>query len=170
MIYSFDGISPTIDPGAYVCREATIIGDVTVAEDATVWPGAVLRGDLNPVTVGQGSHIEDNCVFHQGEVGERVIVGHGAILNVASVSDNVLIGMNATLNRDVRIAERCVIAPNAVVPEGRHIPSETLVHGVPARLTPFEETDHDFDSIFARYSPETYIELAERNDGLFERE
>lgn len=167
MQYAFDGVDPVVHAEAYVCSEATLIGDVTVGAHSSVWPGAVLRGDVGPVTVGRRSHVEDSCVLHHSEVGDEVMVGHAAVLNAATVGSRVLVGMNSTVNMDARVGSRCVIAPNAVIPQGREIPPESLVRGVPAEVIPLDETEHDIDDLLGTYSPTYYTEMARRHTDLF---
>jgi len=168
MEYAFDGVRPTIDPAAFVCREATLVGDVSLGPEASVWPGAVLRGDVDPVDVGRCSHVEDNAVLHHATVGEEVMVGHGAVLNGTTIGDRVLVGMNSTVNMGVEIQNRCVIAPNAVVPQDREIPTGSLVRGVPAEVVPADQVGVDVDEVLATYSPAFYADMASRH-GLFER-
>ncbi|MEF8857173.1 MAG: gamma carbonic anhydrase family protein [Haloplanus sp.] len=170
MQYAFDGVSPEIHPDAFVCDEATLLGDVTVGPRSSVWPGAVLRGDLGPVRVGEQSHVEDNTVLHQSSVGDRVMVGHAAVINSASVGSSVLVGMNATINRGAQVGDRCVVAPNAVVPQDREVPSDSLVMGVPADVTPFAQTEYDAESILETYSPDRYLDIARRHSDLFGHE
>lgn len=167
MQYAFNRVSPSVHPAAFVCQEATLVGDVEVARDSSVWPGAVLRGDSGPVRVGQQSHVEDNAVLHQSRVGDGVMVGHAAVINEAAVDDRVLVGMNATLNRGVRVNDRCVIAPNTVIPQDREIPAESLVMGIPATVTPFADTDHDIETVLENYSSTYYTEMAGRHEELF---
>lgn len=167
MQYEFDGIEPAVHQDAYVCAEATLVGDVEIGAESSVWPGAVLRADTGPVRVGRCSHVEDNTVLHHSAVGDEVMVGHSAVLNAASVGNRVLVGMNATINRDVEVGDRCVIAPNTVVPQDREIPPESMVMGIPATVTPFAETDHDVDALLSTYSPDHYLELAARHTDLF---
>ena len=170
MEYAFEGIEPAVHSTAAVCAEATLIGDVTVAEESSVWPGAVLRGDVGPVRIGPRSHVEDNCVLHHASVGEEVMLGHGAVLNGASVGDRVLVGMNSTINMDASIGDRCIVAPNAVVPQGREVPDESFVRGVPAEVIPAAETPHDVDDVLETYSPSFYADLASRHEALFDRD
>lgn len=167
MEYAYDGVSPTVHADAFVCAEATLVGDVEIGRDASVWPGAVLRGDSGPVRVGRQSHVEDTAVLHHSTVDEEVMVGHAAVLNDAAVGSRVLVGMNATLNRGVHVHDRCVIAPNTVIPQHREIPDESLVMGVPATVTPVADTDHDIDTILSHYSPQYYTEMAGRHEELF---
>ena len=166
--YSFEGSSPDIHEEARVSRETTVIGDVSVGANASVWPGVVLRGDMAPVHVGSGSHVGDNATIHASWIGDQVMVGHGAVLNEARVEDWSLVGFNATINSDVSIGESSVVAAGSVIPEGQTIPPESFVRGVPGRVTPLEETTVDPDSLFDRYSSDEYTTLAGRHGELFD--
>lgn len=166
--YAFEGTEPDIDPTAHVGRGATLVGDVTVGPNASVWPGVVLRGDVAPVDIGEQSHIGDNAVLHASSVGDRVMVGHGAVLNDAIVEDGALIGFNATLNSNVVVGAGSVVASGTTVPEGYDIPPESFVRGVPATVTPLSETTLDPEAIFEEHSSGAYTNLAERHDDLFE--
>ncbi|AXG08598.1 gamma carbonic anhydrase family protein [Haloplanus rubicundus] len=165
--YAFEGVRPEVHDDARVSREATLVGDVRVGADASVWPGVVLRGDVAPVDVGTGSHVGDNAVLHAVSLGERVMIGHGAVLNEATVDDGALVGFNTTVNADVHVGERCIVASGTVVPEGYDVPPESFVRGVPARATPLAETDIDADAIFEDYSTGGYTDLASRHEELF---
>ncbi|MFH5797694.1 gamma carbonic anhydrase family protein [Haladaptatus sp. CMAA 1911] len=166
--YGFEGGEPSIHESAHVCREATVVGTVEIDADASVWPGAVLRGDVAPVRIGRESHIGDNAVLHASTVGDRVMVGHGAVLNDATVGDGALVGFNATINTDVTVGERSIVAAGTVTPESADIPPESFVRGVPARVTPLAETTIDAEEIFESYSSGEYTGLAERHGALFE--
>lgn len=130
---------PQIAEGAWVAPTATLVGAVEVAEGASVWYGAVLRGDNEPIVIGQDSNVQDNVVFHTDDgipvsVGEGVSIGHNAVVHGATVGDHVLVGMGAILmNRSV-IGDECLIAAGALVPEGSVIPPRSLVVGVPAKV------------------------------------
>jgi carbonic anhydrase/acetyltransferase-like protein (isoleucine patch superfamily) len=165
--YEFEGVRPEVHDDARVSREATLVGDVRVAADASVWPGVVLRGDVAPVDVGRESHVGDNAVLHAVTVGNRVMIGHGAVLNESTIGDGALVGFNATVNADVTVGERCIVASGTVVPNGYDIPAESFVRGVPARATPLSETRIDADSIFEAYSTGGYTDLAARHSDLF---
>jgi len=165
--YEFEGHRPDIDPDAHVSHEATLVGEVRVGADASVWPGVVLRGDVGPVEVGRESHVGDNAVLHASAVGDRVMVGHGAILNESVVGDGTLVGFNTTVNADVTVGARSIVASGTVVPEGYDIPEESFVRGVPATATPLEETTIDADSIFEDYNTGGYTGLAARHTDLF---
>ena len=166
--YAFEGTEPDIDPDAYVSRAATLVGDVRVGPHASVWPGVVLRGDVAPVGIGEGSHVGDNAVLHASQVGERVMVGHGAVLNDAVVENGALVGFNATVNSDVTVGSASIVASGTTVPEEYDIPPESFVRGVPAAVTPLAETTLDPEEIFEAHSSGAYTNLAERHDDLFE--
>ncbi|WP_135536920.1 MULTISPECIES: gamma carbonic anhydrase family protein [Halostella] len=165
--YEFEGTGPDIDPTARVSREATLVGEVHIGADASVWPGVVLRGDVAPVRVGRESHVGDTAVLHASAVGERVMVGHGAVLNDAAVDEGSLIGFNATLNSEVTVGERSIVASGTTVPDGYDIPAESFVRGVPAQVTPLEETTIDPEEIFEAHSSGEYTDLAGRHGDLF---
>ena len=164
--YAFEGERPKIDETANVSREATAVGDVTVAADASVWPGVVLRGDVGPVSVGAQSHVGDNAVLHGSTVGEQVMVGHGAVLNDTTVEDGALVGFNSTVTESV-IGERSIVASGTVVPEGYEVPAHSFVRGMPASVTPLSETTIDPDAVFEAYSSGDYTNLAQRHEDLF---
>lgn len=166
--YTFEGAEPDIDPDAYVSRAATLVGDVAVSANASVWPGVVLRGDIAPVEIGEQSHIGDNAVLHASQVGDRVMVGHGAVLNDAVVENGALVGFNATVNSAVTVGSRSIVASGTTVPEGYDIPPESFVRGVPATVTPLAETTLDPEDIFEEHSSGAYTNLAERHEDLFE--
>ncbi|WP_137286152.1 gamma carbonic anhydrase family protein [Halorussus salinisoli] len=166
--YDFEGTEPSVHDDAHVSSEATLVGDVTVAADASVWPGVVLRGDVAPVRIGEQSHVGDNAVLHGVTVGDQVMVGHGAVLNDAEVADGTLVGFNATVSTDVTVGQRCIVASGTVVPDEYEIPPESFARGVPARVTPLEETDVDATETFDAYSSGEYTDLAARHGDLFE--
>ncbi|WP_135822845.1 gamma carbonic anhydrase family protein [Halostella litorea] len=165
--YGFEGATPDVHDGARVSREATLVGDVRVGADASVWPGAVLRGDVAPVRVGREAHVGDTAVLHASAAGERAMIGHGAVLNDAVVADGALLGFNATVNSEVRVGEASIVASGTTVPEGYDIPAESFVRGVPATVTPLSETTIDPAEIFDAHSSGAYTDLAARHDDLF---
>jgi len=166
--YEFEGVVPNVHDDAHVSRETTLIGDVTVEADASVWPGVVLRGDVGPVRIGRESHVGDNAVLHASSVGTQVMVGHGAVLNDATVQDGALVGFNTTVNTGVTIGARSIVASGTVVPEEYDVPADSFARGVPARVTPLAETTVDAAQIFDAYSSGEYTDLAERHGDLFE--
>ncbi|HIF08248.1 MAG TPA: gamma carbonic anhydrase family protein [Gemmatimonadetes bacterium] len=141
MLLPFQGKRPRVAQSAFVAPNAVLIGDVTVEEDASIWFGAVLRGDHaeNGIVVGAGTSVQDNCVVHVGGwaptvIGTHVTVGHGAKFESCSIGDRSVIGMNAVILQNARIGTECVVAANAVVLEGAQIPDRSLVAGVPGRV------------------------------------
>ncbi|HEU4588354.1 MAG TPA: gamma carbonic anhydrase family protein [Gemmatimonadales bacterium] len=130
---------PSIHPTAFIAPTAAVMGDVTLAAEASIWFHAVVRGDMAPIAVGAQSNIQDGTIIHVDEgipctVGERVGVGHRAILHGCTVEDDCLIGMGSVLLNGVRIGTGSVVAAGAVIPEGVVVPPGSLVMGVPGRI------------------------------------
>ena len=141
VILPFGGIHPRIHPSAFVAPTAVIIGNVTVEAEASIWFGAVLRGDEpeHEIRVGARTSIQDNVVLHvsrQGAtlIGPDVTVGHGAVLESCQVGARALIGMNAVVLQQAVVGEEALIAAGAVVGQGAHIPPRSLAAGTPARV------------------------------------
>jgi carbonic anhydrase/acetyltransferase-like protein (isoleucine patch superfamily) len=145
MIRSLGNKKPQIAATAYVSEDASVIGEVTIGEYASVWPGAVIRADFGSITIGENTAVEDNCVIHSGTlshpgyreevtIGNNVHIGHGAVLNCRSIGNKVLIGMNATLLHDVEIGNSCIIAAGCLVKQGSKIPDGSFVAGVPGKV------------------------------------
>ncbi len=140
-IYAFDGHRPKLPPeGEYfIAPTAAVIGRVELRPRASVWFGAVLRGDNEPIVIGEGSNIQDNCVLHTDPgfpltVGRDVVVGHSVILHGCTIGDGVLVGMGATVMNGVEIGRNSVIGAGALIPEGKEIPPNSLVVGMPGRV------------------------------------
>jgi carbonic anhydrase/acetyltransferase-like protein (isoleucine patch superfamily) len=164
--YEFEGANPTIHDDAYVAHDAILVGDVTVEADASVWPGAVLRGDIAPVRIGRQTHVGDNATLHASQLDERVMVGHGSVINESEVREGALIGFNSTVTNAV-IGDHSIVASGTVVPEGYEVPPRSFVRGIPASVTPLAETTIDADAVFEDYSSGGYTNLAARHRGLF---
>ncbi len=136
---SFDGKEPQVAPDAFIAPTAVLIGDVVVEEGASVWFGAVLRGDFDRIVVGAGSNVQDNCVLHTNEdlptlIGSNVTVGHLSMLHGCVVEDGALIGMGSIVLDRARIGRRAMLAAGSVVNEGDEIPPEVLAAGAPAQV------------------------------------
>ncbi|SDR03386.1 gamma carbonic anhydrase family protein [Natronobacterium texcoconense] len=166
--YAFEGTEPDVHEAAAVSREATVVGDVEIGADASVWPGVVLRGDVGPVRVGRETHVGDNATLHAATLEDRVMVGHGAVLNEATVEEGALVGFNATINTGATIGAGSIVAAGTVVPDGYDIPAESFVRGVPAETTPLEETGIDAEAVFEEFSSGEYTNLAQRHEELFD--
>lgn len=138
-VYRLEGNAPEIASGAMAMEEATLIGRVHLANKVSVWPGAVLRGDNEPITVGEESNLQDGCVVHTDpgypvNIGCQVTVGHLAMLHGCKVGDGVIVGMNATLLNGAEIGEHCIIGAGALVTSGKRFPPRSLIVGVPAKV------------------------------------
>jgi len=138
-LISYRGCSPIIAQNCYIAPTATLIGDVTLHEGASVWFGCVLRGDVSPIVVGARSNIQDNTVIHGDDgcpttIGEDVTVGHSAIIHAATVADRVLVGMGSVLLSRCKIDSDTIIGAHALVTEGIEIASGSLAIGMPARV------------------------------------
>ena len=132
-------IPPSIHPTAFVAPNATAIGDVIVEADASLWFGAVLRGDTDTIRIGERTNIQDNAVIHADPgapctIGSDCVIGHTAIVHGATLSHHVLIGMHATVLNHAQIGEYSIIGANAMVPQGMIIPPYSLVLGTPAKI------------------------------------
>ncbi|NVK34021.1 MAG: gamma carbonic anhydrase family protein [Rhodobacteraceae bacterium] len=141
-LYELDGIRPdcSAERTCWVAEGAFLIGRVRLDVDASVWFGAVLRGDNELIHVGARSNIQDGAVLHTDmgyplTIGEGCTIGHRAILHGCTIGDNTLIGMGATVLNGAKIGKNCVIGAMALVPEGKDIPDNSLVVGVPGRVT-----------------------------------
>jgi len=174
MIRSFNGKTPRIADSAFVSEAAYVVGDVVIGEHAGIWPGTVIRGDFGSITIGCNSTVEDNCVIHSGTptatvgdvvIGDRVLIGHGAVLNCRAIGNNVLIGMNATILHDAEIGDFCLIAANALVGQAMKVPHRSLVAGVPGRIKGEISADQSW---WVEHAYKEYTLLAEqyKKEGL----
>ena len=134
MIREFNGKNPRIASSAFVSETAYIAGDVEIGENANIWPGAVIRGDIARITIGNNTSIEDNCVVHSATDIINTIVGHGAVLHCKKIGNNVLIGNNATVLDNAEIGDYSIVAAGSVVAPETQIPAESLAVGVPAKV------------------------------------
>ena len=139
LIMGIGGKDPKVDAEAFVAPTASVVGDVTLHAGAGVWYGAVLRGDVERISVGASSNVQDNCTLHADPgfpvtVGERVSIGHNAVVHGATVEDDCLIGMGATVLNGAVIGAGSLVAAQALVPQGMQVPPGSLVAGVPAKV------------------------------------
>jgi len=130
---------PKIEDSTFVAENATVEGEVSLGDESSVWFGAVLRGDEDSITVGKRSNVQDNAVVHVDdgiptEIGDRVSVGHGAVVHGATVGDGCLVGMNATVLNRASLGKSCLVAAGAVVTEGFEAEEGSVVAGVPAQV------------------------------------
>jgi carbonic anhydrase/acetyltransferase-like protein (isoleucine patch superfamily) len=137
MIRSFNGVSPKIAPSAFVSEAAYVIGDVEIGENSSVWPGAVIRGDICKIVIGDSSSVEDNCVVHGATkitIANNVIIGHGAVVHCQKIGSNVLIGNNVTLLDGAEIGDSCIVGAGALVLSDTKVPNHSVVMGAPAEV------------------------------------
>jgi len=132
-------IKPKIHESAYIAPTATIIGDVEIEEGASVWDGAVLRGDVSYIKIGKNTNIQDNAVVHVDYneptiIGENVTVGHMAVVHAAKIGNNVIVGIHAVILNGAEIGDGSVIGAGAVVTSRTKIPPKSLVLGIPAKV------------------------------------
>lgn len=149
------GAVPEIAADCFVAPGAAVIGGVTLHAGASVWFGCVLRGDVNHITLGARSNLQDGTVVHLGDldptvVGEDVVVGHRAVIHGCTIEDGCLIGIQATILDGARIGQGSVVGAGAVVPAGMVVPPRSLVLGMPARvIKPLESDAEDFHRALA---------------------
>ena len=163
-IIPFNGITPTVDPTAWLAPTAVVIGDVEIGPDSSVWFGAVLRGDHpeHGIRVGARTSIQDNCVLHVSAegptlVGDDVTVGHGAVFESCEVRRGALVGMNAVLLHHAVIGEESLVAAGSVVPTEMEVPPRTLAAGSPAKVRKELEGE---SAGWIRRGAEHYVELS----------
>jgi carbonic anhydrase/acetyltransferase-like protein (isoleucine patch superfamily) len=165
MIVTFSGTTPTVEDGAWVADNATVLGDVVLGSGTGVWFGAVIRADTASIRVGTDSNVQDNCVLHADpdaplSVGDRVSIGHTAVLHGCTVESDVLVGMGAIVLNHARIGTGSLVAAGALVLEGTVVPPGSLVAGVPGKVRrPLtdEEQQH------VRANAEHYVALARQH-------
>ena len=139
MIYDLDGQSADIAADAFVAPSADIIGDVTIKAAASIWFGAVLRGDIENITIGAGSNIQDGTVCHTDPsnpciVGDHVTVGHMAMLHGCNIGDGSLIGIGATLMNGSSVGKNCIVGAHSLITEGKSFPDNVVIMGTPAKV------------------------------------
>lgn len=162
MIVSFDGHTPEISPDCFVAENAAIVGEVTIGADSSVWFGAVIRGDEDSITVGEGTSVQDNAVLHCDEghpitVGNHVTIGHAAVVHGCTVGDNALIGMNAVVLNGATIGESAIVGAGAVVRENDVIPAGAVAVGVPAKVVKLNE---DYNRSMNSLNAAAYVQLS----------
>ena len=138
-IYELDGVSPKISDSAWVADSAQVMGNVELADDASVWFGVVIRGDTETIRIGRGSNIQDLSVLHADvgmplTVGEDVTVGHRVMLHGCTIGDGSLIGIGAVVLNGAKIGKGCLVGANSLVTEGKEFPDGSMILGSPAKV------------------------------------
>ena len=139
MIYKFENEVPILHPDSWVASNAVLIGKVILKKDSNVWFSVVLRGDIEPIIIGEGSNVQDGSVFHTDPgcpliLGKGVTVGHMVMLHGCEVADNTLIGIGSTILNKTKIGKNCIIGANTLIPENKVIPDRSLVLGSPGKV------------------------------------
>ena len=163
-IYELDGITPRVAESAWVAENAQVMGDVHLAAGASVWFGAVLRGDTEPIVVGEGSNIQDGSVLHADiglplTIGRHVTVGHQVMLHGCTIGDESLIGIGAIVLNGAKIGRHCLVGAGALVTEGKEFPDGSMILGSPARVVR-QLSPEQIEGL--RRSAQHYVENAER--------
>ncbi len=155
---------PQIDESCYIDKSARIVGDVTLRKNVSVWFHVSLRGDVNTITVGEGTNIQDNTVIHTTYqtnptiIGDNVTIGHRALLHGCTIGNNVLVGMGSIILDGVRVGDHSLIAAGSLLPPGKEFPSGVMLMGSPAKVirTLSEEEQHTLSMISFQYR--AYVE------------
>ena len=139
MILKYKTKTPVIEEGCFIAKNATIIGDVTLHKEASVWFGSVVRADKACIEIGAYSNIQDNCTLHTDpdhhiEIGNYVTVGHQAIIHGCTIEDETLIGMGSTILNGAHIGKHCIIGANALITENMQVPDGSVVVGCPGKI------------------------------------
>jgi carbonic anhydrase/acetyltransferase-like protein (isoleucine patch superfamily) len=164
MIKAFNGIDPKIHDSCFIAKTASIIGDVKIKKDANIWYGVVLRGDGDPMIIGEATNIQDNTVVHvdhdQGTmIGNNVTIGHSAVIHSCTIKDNVLVGMGSIVLTNAIIHENVIIGAGALVPPNKELKSNGLYMGSPVEFIR-ELTDEEIKKI--KKSSKNYVTLANK--------
>ena len=140
-IYELDGVAPQLpaDGQYFIADSAQVIGQVRLGANASVWFGSVIRGDNEPIEIGEGSSVQDNCTLHTDPgfplvVGANCSVGHNAILHGCTIGEGSLIGMGAIVMNGAKLGRGCVVGAGSIIPEGKEFPDRSLIVGAPGRV------------------------------------
>lgn len=165
MIKEYKGANPNIDESCFVADSADIIGKVWLSKQSSVWYNCVIRGDVNNITIGENTNIQDGTIIHTDgdyptDIGNNVTIGHKAIIHGCTLKDNVLVGMGAIVLNGAVVEENVLIGAGSIVTPGKRFPSGTLVLGAPAKVVR-ELTEEEINSI--KESSNHYVELGKNH-------
>jgi carbonic anhydrase/acetyltransferase-like protein (isoleucine patch superfamily) len=163
-LYELDGVAPQLGEGAWVADSAQVIGDVVLAENASVWFGAVLGGDSESLSIGRNSNVQDLAVLHTDPgcpltIGDNVTVGHQVMLHGCTIGDNSLVGIQAVILNNAKIGRNSIVGAGSVVTEGKEFPDNSLILGSPAKVV---RTLDDAAAAMLRHGAEHYVENGRR--------
>jgi carbonic anhydrase/acetyltransferase-like protein (isoleucine patch superfamily) len=164
-IYELDGMAPKLEQGAWVADNASVIGQVEMAANASVWYGCVVRGDSDKIRIGRNTNIQDLSVLHADPgvpltIGDDVTVGHQVMLHGCTIGDGSLIGIQAVVLNNAKIGRNCIVGAGSVVTEGKEFPDNSLIVGAPAKA--IRTLDAEAVANFQRIAPH-YVENAKRH-------
>ena len=163
-LYELDGVAPQMAAGAWVADSAQVIGNVRMAENSSVWFGAVARGDTETISIGRNSNVQDLSVLHADigsplTIGDNVTVGHQVMLHGCTIGDNSLVGIQAVILNNAKIGRNCIVGAGSVVTEGKEFPDNSLIIGAPAKVV---RTLDEAAVAKLRQSAEHYVDNARR--------
>jgi carbonic anhydrase/acetyltransferase-like protein (isoleucine patch superfamily) len=163
-LYELDGVAPQLGTGAWVADSAEVIGNVRLGENASIWFGAVLRGDNETMTIGRNSNVQDMSMLHSDPgcpltIGENVTIGHQVMLHGCTIGDNSLIGIQAVVLNNAKIGRNSIVGAGSVVTEGKEFPDNSLIFGSPAKVM---RTISDEDAARLRHGSDHYVNNAVR--------
>ncbi|MDP9933373.1 gamma carbonic anhydrase family protein [Variovorax paradoxus] len=163
-LYELDGVAPQLGTGAWVADSAEVIGNVQLGENASIWFGAVLRGDNETMTIGRNSNVQDMSMLHSDPgspltIGENVTIGHQVMLHGCTIGDNSLIGIQAVVLNNAKIGRNSIVGAGSVVTEGKEFPDNSLIFGSPAKVM---RTISDEDAARLRHGSDHYVNNAIR--------
>ena len=163
-LYELDGVAPQLGTGAWVADSAEVIGNVQLGENASIWFGAVLRGDNETMAIGRNSNVQDMSMLHSDPgspltIGENVTIGHQVMLHGCTIGDNSLIGIQAVVLNNAKIGRNSIVGAGSVVTEGKEFPDNSLIFGSPAKVM---RTISDEDAARLRHGSEHYVNNAVR--------
>lgn len=164
-LYEFDGKTPRVHPNAYVSPRASLLGDVEVGEDSSIWESAVLRGDMNYIRIGKGTSIQDNVTVHTtfthpAIIGDQVTAGHNCVIHACEIGDKTVVGIGAIVLTGAKVGKECVIGAGSVVTENTVIPDRSLVLGIPGKVKR-EVSDELLEGFLI--GAELYVELGRKH-------
>ncbi len=164
-LHEFDGKKPKVHPDAYVSPRASLIGDVEIGEDSSIWESAVLRADMNYIRVGKGTSIQDNATVHTTffnptTIGDYVTAGHNSLIHACEIGDRTVVGMGAIVLDGAKVGKEVIIGAGSVVTQGSIIPDRSLVLGIPGKVV--KEVSDDMLAAFDA-GTELYIELGKKH-------
>lgn len=163
---AFSGNRPQVAESAFVSRQAYLVGDVAVGERASVWPFVCVRGDGGPVEIGEGTNVQEFTMLHGATLGDRVGVGHGVVIDYATIEPDSLVGIHSSVLRGATVESNSIVAAGAVVRHGQTVPEGHVAYGVPAETRPITEEQREE----IRAVQEHYVELSReyKAEGGFE--